>query len=223
MMRVKICGMTDLADVDACVAAGADALGFIFFAKSPRRLTLEEARALTAAVPPSVMTVGVFAGEPAELVRRAIGACRLDVLQFSGDESAEFCGSFGKPTVVAARGKRWTAAARARARAIAVLVDAWSPLEFGGTGRLVPDETAQRARADHEGAAIVLAGGLTPSNVGALIRSVKPDAVDVRTGVEKANRKDPEFARAFVAAARSAFESCEDVVSRAKPGLKELT
>ncbi|HET9343066.1 MAG TPA: phosphoribosylanthranilate isomerase [Candidatus Eremiobacteraceae bacterium] len=205
MIRVKVCGMTDRADVDACVAAGADALGFIF-AQSPRRLTIDEARALTAEVPPFVTTVGVFAGDAAELVREAIGACRLDVLQFSGDETAEFCGSFGKPTIVAAREKRWTAQARARARAIAVLVDVWSPIEFGGTGRLVPHETAQRARTDHEGAAIVLAGGLTPSNVAPLIRSVRPDAVDVRTGVENASRKDPELVRAFVAAARSAFD-----------------
>ncbi|HEY7994955.1 MAG: N-(5'-phosphoribosyl)anthranilate isomerase [Candidatus Eremiobacterales bacterium] len=209
MIRVKICGMTDRADIEACVAAGADALGFIF-AKSPRRLALDEARTLTATVPPFVTTVGVFAGDSAELVSGAIEACRLDVLQFSGDETAEFCGSFGKPTVVASRGNRWSAADRARARAIAVLVDAWSPNGFGGTGRLVPLETAQRARVDHEGAAIVLAGGLTPSNVGPLIRSVKPDAVDVRTGVEKASRKDPELVRAFVAAARSAFDSHDD-------------
>ena len=206
MIRVKICGISDRADVDACVAAGADALGFIF-AQSPRRLTLDEARSLTAAVPPFVTTVGVFAGDSAELVNRAVQACRLDVLQFSGDETAAFCGSFGKPTLVAARGRRWSAAARARARAIAVLVDAWSAREFGGTGRLAPLETAQSARADHEGAAIVLAGGLTPSNVGPLIRSMKPDAVDVRTGVEKASRKDPDLVRAFVAAARTALDS----------------
>ena len=213
MIRVKICGMTDLADVDACVAAGADALGFIF-AQSPRRLSLDEARILTAAVPAFVTTVGVFAGDSAELVSHAVEACRLDVLQFSGDETAEFCGSFGKPTVVAARGRRWSAAALARARAIAVLVDAWSAREFGGTGRLAPLETAQRARTDHDGAAIVLAGGLTPSNVGPLVRSVKPDAVDVRTGVEKANRKDPELVRAFVAAARTALDPQYDKEDR---------
>lgn len=205
MIRVKICGMTDRADLDICIDAGADALGFIF-AKSPRRLSLDEARLLTSAVPKSVTTVGVFAGDPGELVSEAIEACRLDVLQFCGDESAEFCGSFGKPTVVAARGKRWTAAALARARAIAILVDSWSEDEFGGTGRLASMESAQRARADHEGAAIVLAGGLTPSNVGPLVRSLRPDAVDVRTGVERADRKDPELVRAFVAAARTALD-----------------
>ncbi|HYK54815.1 MAG TPA: phosphoribosylanthranilate isomerase [Candidatus Eremiobacteraceae bacterium] len=204
MIRVKICGMADRTDVDTCVAAGADALGFIF-AESPRRLTLDAARSLTAAVPPFVTTVGVFAGDPSDVVRAAIESCRLDVLQFSGDESAEFCGSFGRPTIVASRGRRWTPAARGQARAIAVLVDSWSRGEFGGTGRLAPLGQAQRARDDHEGAVIVLAGGLTPVNVGPLIQSVKPDAVDVRTGVERAGRKDPDLVRAFVTAARTAL------------------
>ena len=206
MMRVKICGMAERADVDTCVAAGADALGFIF-AESPRRLTLDAARSLTAAVPPFVTTVGVFAGDPADVVRAAIESCRLDVLQFSGDETAEFCGSFGRPTIVASRGRCWTPVARAQARAIAVLVDSWSLGEFGGTGRVAPLEQTRRARDDHEGAVIVLAGGLTPGNVGPLVQSVKPDAVDVRTGVERTGRKDPELVRAFVAAARTALDS----------------
>jgi len=204
MIRVKICGMKDRADVDACVAAGADALGFIF-AQSPRRLDIDEARVLTADVPRSVATVGVFANDPAEVVSAAIDVCRLDVLQFSGDEPPEFCGSFGKPTIVSARGRRWTSGERAQARAIAVLVDSWSANEFGGTGRLMSLAQAQRAREEHEGAAIVLAGGLTPVNVAPLVRAVVPDAVDVRTGVERDGRKDPPLVRAFVAAARSAL------------------
>ena len=207
MIRVKICGMADRADVDACVAAGADALGFIFYSRSPRRLSLDEACVLTTVAPPFVTTVGVFANDPADVVKSAIAACRLDVLQFSGDESPEFCGSFGKPTIVAARDRRWTPADRRMARAIAVLVDSWSTHEFGGTGRRVPIEHAHKARDDHEGAAIVLAGGLTPDNVGPLVRSLKPDAVDVRTGVERAGRKDPELVRSFVAAARTALDT----------------
>jgi phosphoribosylanthranilate isomerase len=207
MIRVKICGMADRGDVDSCVAAGADALGFIFYANSPRRLTFDAARILTAAVPPFVTTVGVFAGEPADVVRSAIESCRLDVLQFSGDEPAEFCGSFGKPTIVAARDRHWSPEQRAKARAIAVLVDSWSSSEFGGTGRVSPPEQAHRARDEHEGAVIVLAGGLTPANVGQLVRSVRPDAVDVRTGVERGGRKDPELVRAFVTAAHAALDT----------------
>ena len=204
MIRVKICGMTSLDDVRACAAAGADALGFIF-AASPRRLSVESARALIDAAPPFVTTVGVFANDDDELVRAAVAACRLDVLQFSGDEPPDRCGSFGKPTIVAARARRWTPDDRARARAVAVLVDSWSPAEFGGTGRVAPPDAARRARDTHGGASIVLAGGLTPANVGALVRSAKPDAVDVRTGVERDGKKDPALARAFVAAARSAI------------------
>lgn len=203
-MRVKICGMSTREDVAVCAAAGADALGFVF-AQSPRRLSIEAARALVDAVPPFVTTVGVFANDPDDLVRSAIVACRLDVLQFSGDETADRCGSFGKPTIVAARGRRWTAAERAAARAIAVLVDSWSADEFGGTGRVLPLERARRARADHDGAAIVLAGGLGPSNVGALVRAVRPDAVDARTGVERDGVKDSALVRAFVTAARTAL------------------
>ena len=207
MMQVKVCGMADRADVDTCCAAGADALGFIFYAKSPRRLTVDQAGSLTAAVPSLVKTVGVFADNPETLVRSAIESCRLDVLQFSGDESPEFCGSFGKPTIVAARGRRWTPEARSKARAIAVLVDSWSPNEFGGTGRLASHEQAQRARDEHEGAVIVLAGGLTPKNVAPLIQSIKPDAVDVRTGVERDGHKDFDLVLSFVSAARTAFEN----------------
>lgn len=207
MIRVKICGMASSADVHECSAAGADALGFIFYSRSPRRLSLDDARVLTAVTPPFVTTVGVFANDPADLITSAIATCRLDVLQFSGDEPPEFCGSFGKPTIVASRGRRWTPTDRGMARAIAVLVDSWSTHEYGGTGRRVPVEHAHKARDDHEGAAIVLAGGLTSDNVGPLVRSVKPDAVDVRTGVERAGRKDPELVRAFVCAARTALDA----------------
>lgn len=204
MIRVKICGMTSVEDVRACAAAGADALGFIF-ADSPRRLTVERARELLEHVPPFVTTVGVFANDDDELVRAVIAACPLDLLQFSGDESAQRCGSFGKPTIVAARDRRWSSQDRAAARAVAVLVDSWSASEFGGTGRAAPLERARRARDVFEGTAIVLAGGLTPSSVAALVRAAKPDAVDVRTGVERDGKKDPALARAFVAAARDAL------------------
>lgn len=193
--------MTTLDDVRLCAGAGADALGFIF-AKSPRRLGVEAARALIDSVSPFVTTVGVFANDDDDLVRAALAGCRLDLLQFSGDEPPERCGSYGKPTIVAARGRRWTAVDRAEARAVAVLVDSWSPAEFGGTGRLTSIHEAARARDVHEGAAIVLAGGLTPANVAALVRSTRPDAVDVRTGVEREGKKDPALVRAFIAAVK---------------------
>lgn len=204
MIRVKVCGMASLRDVEICADAGADALGFIF-AQSPRRLSVDDAAALCDAVPALVTTVGVFANDPAELVRSAIERCRIDVLQFSGDETPEFCGSFGKPTIVAARNRRWSAEERSLARTAAILVDSWSAAEFGGTGRLVDATVMRRIREQHGGVSIVLAGGLTPANVGASIRASAPDGVDVRTGVERGDSKDLHLVRAFVAAAHAAL------------------
>lgn len=201
MIRVKICGMATQADVMTCVDAGADALGFIF-ASSPRRLDVVAASALAAGVPPFVTTVGVFANDDSALVSEAIARCRLDMLQFSGDESPGYCGSFGKPTVIAVRDRNWSTAEIERSRAVALLVDSWSKAEFGGTGRLATPESVSRARSSHDAVHIVLAGGLTPENVADAIAAARPDAVDVRTGVERNGAKDPALVRAFIQAAR---------------------
>ncbi len=201
-VRVKICGMTSADDIAACAMAGADALGFIF-AAGPRRLTVEAASALTGAVPPFVTTVGVFAGDAPELIRSAIDACRLDVLQFSGDEDPALCGSFGKPTILSTRGRRFEPVQLRAARAIALLVDSWSPREYGGTGRMVDVDEIRRVREAHPGMAVILAGGLAPSNVGFLVARAEPDGVDVRSGVEQDGRKDPATVRAFVSAVRA--------------------
>jgi phosphoribosylanthranilate isomerase len=206
VIRVKCCGMTSLDDITACVAAGADALGFIF-AESPRKLSLEDddAASLTRAVPPFVTTVGVFANNTAESIREAIARCRIDVLQFSGDETPEFCGSFGKPTILVARGRTFTPEQRAAARAVGILVDAWSAREYGGTGRVVDASTFATFREENPGAYAILAGGLTPENVALLIRTSRPDAVDVRTGIERDGKKDADLARGFVREARAAL------------------
>jgi len=181
-----------------------DALGFIF-AASPRKLSVAQARVLTDAAPAGVTTVGVFANDSAELVRVAIAQCRLDVLQFSGEESAAYCGSFGKPTILVTRGRRFSAAELASAGAIAIIVDASLPGRYGGTGTVVEPQTFERARAEHPGVHAILAGGLTPANVVARIRASRPDAIDARTGVERDGRKEPALVRAFVASAREAF------------------
>jgi phosphoribosylanthranilate isomerase len=204
MIRVKICGMTSVGDVRTSAAAGADALGFIF-ASSPRRLSVIEARVLTDAAPSTITTVGVFANDPADLVRVAIAQCRLDVLQFSGDESADYCGSFGKPTIVVSRSRSLSTAELDASRAIAILVDARTPGLYGGTGKTVDPETFARVRAEHPGARAILAGGLTPANVAQLVDLFRPDAVDVRTGVEREGRKDPALVRTFVTAAHEAL------------------
>lgn len=202
-MRVKICGMTDASEIATCVAAGADALGFIFDV-GPRGLDLEKAASLTASTPPFVTTVGVFVNASAELVNSAIEACRLDVLQFSGDEDPEFCGSFGKPTIVGAGRRMPSREDLAAARAVAVMADSRTGDAYGGTGVPVPLETA-RALRSAAGRCFVLAGGLKPETVAAAIRAIRPDAVDVRSGVERDGRKNGELVRAFVLAARGAI------------------
>lgn len=200
MIRVKICGMQSAQDVETCVAAGADALGFIL-AGGPRLLSVEEAAALTRLVPPFVSCVGVFAGTPADVVQTAIERGRLDVLQFSGDEAPEFCGRFGKPTILAA-GERMPGAEELRAaRAIGVIVDSRTEGKYGGTGLLFDADLACRLRASTN-AFFILAGGLTAQNVAEAIAKIEPDAVDVRSGVERGDRKDPDLVRAFIRAAK---------------------
>jgi phosphoribosylanthranilate isomerase len=202
MIRVKICGMRSADDVRACAAAGADALGFIF-ARSPRRLSPSDAQALTAAASPFVTTVGVFADDGAELVRAAMAACRLDVLQFSGEEPADFCGCFGLPTIVRADGRAWTKAELTTARAVALLVDGCAAGKSGGTGVLADPAALALARRAHPDMPIVLAGGLTPDNVAAIARSLRPDAIDVRSGVERDGRLDAASVRDLVGAVRA--------------------
>ncbi|HEY5095820.1 MAG TPA: phosphoribosylanthranilate isomerase [Candidatus Eremiobacteraceae bacterium] len=202
-MRVKICGMTDASEITTCVAAGADALGFIFDV-GPRGLNVEKAAALTAVTPPFVTTVGVFVNPTPELVRSAIDSCRLDVLQFSGDEDPIFCGSFGKPTIVGAGRRMPSREDLAAARAVAVMADSRTGEAYGGTGVPVPIETA-RALRSAAGRCFVLAGGLKPETVAAAIQAIRPDAVDVRSGVERDGRKNDALVRAFVLAARGAI------------------
>ena len=101
--RVKICGITNLADAQAAVEAGADALGFIFYEKSPRRMTIPAVAEISKQLPPFIMRVGVFVNAPEELVKRAIGECGLGLLQFHGEEPPEFCTRFGLMSMKAFR------------------------------------------------------------------------------------------------------------------------
>ncbi len=196
MIRLKICGMRSLEDVRTCASAGADALGFVF-ADGGRRLSLEEGASLTAAVPLGVVRVGVFANQSRSQVSDALERCRLDVLQFAGDETAEFCGSFGMPTLLTVRERPPAADVVHRARAIGVIADARVEGRLGGTGVRIAPERACRIR-DGLRVPLILAGGLTPDNVSEAMLAVGPDGVDVSSGVERSGRKDPRLVADFV-------------------------
>jgi len=188
--RVKICGLTRDEDVAAAVAAGADALGFVFYDPSPRSVDIDRAAALAARVPAFVTVVGLFVDAEPELIAEAARRVPLGLIQFHGAESPEFCASFGRPWIKAIamrEGLDANDAARRYAGAASLLLDTYDPALAGGTGRrfdwdLVPPDLAPR---------VILAGGLDAGNVAEAIGRVKPHAVDVSGGVEQAKgRKD---------------------------------
>ncbi|RBP22205.1 phosphoribosylanthranilate isomerase [Marinobacter pelagius] len=182
--RVKICGLTRPEDVSAAISCGADALGFVFYEPSPRSVSPGHAAALIRDIPPFVQAVGLFVNPEPEFVEQVLSAVPLDLLQFHGDETPEFCRSFGR---------RWIKAIRVREEgqietafqdfrdAAGLLVDAWDPDKYGGTGQsfnwqLIPESRPMP---------LVLAGGLSSDNVSRAVTQVKPWAVDVSGGVER--------------------------------------
>ena len=207
MVRVKVCGMMSRADVDLCVAAGVDAVGFIFV-PGPRQLSVELAEDLTKLVPAFVTSIGVFAGNDAAFIHTVLERCRLDVLQFSDGAVSEFCGSFGKPTIVVVHASPSSANGLpnrkdlSKARASAVMVDSRAKNNVGGTGMRVNEQLAAKMRS-RSVLPFILAGGLTPDNVAAAIRAVRPWGVDVRSGVESRGRKDRRLVERFVLEARN--------------------
>ncbi|MDR2000678.1 MAG: phosphoribosylanthranilate isomerase [Zoogloeaceae bacterium] len=201
--RVKICGITRDQDLAAAVAAGADAAGFVFYPESPRFLAAERAVALLQRMPPFVTSVGLFVNPDPAFVRQTLALAPVDLLQFHGEETPEFCRQFGRPYIKTARmkpGFDLVEFARAYASAQGLLLD--THVEgYGGGGRafdwsLVPENLPLP---------ILLAGGLDSENVGAAIRKLRPWAVDVSSGVELSKGiKDAGKIAAFVAAVKNA-------------------
>ncbi len=202
-VKVKICGNTNLADALAAVEAGADALGFIFYDRSPRHILVSDAAEIVRQLPPFVMKVGVFVNPPEELVLRATAECGLNLLQFHGDEAPGFCTQFGLMSMKAFRVRdAESLKALADYPTDAWLLDAWSPKATGGTGETF--DWALAAEAVKLGRPVFLAGGLTPENVAEAIRVVQPFGVDVASGVESVpGRKDHARLRAFIQAVRN--------------------
>ncbi len=205
MTAVKVCGLTRPEDVRAAVTAGAALIGLVF-APSPRRVTLAQARACIAVLPPHIVRVGVFVdADPAWVARTAVAA-GLDRLQFNGAEDAAYLAAFHRGRIFKAlRVAAGTPAPRRdpAPRAGALLVDAWAPGLAGGTGRVSDWAYARALR--RFGKPVGLSGGLTPANVGSAIRAADPDWVDVCSGVEtRPGIKSAALLRAFLRAVRSA-------------------
>jgi phosphoribosylanthranilate isomerase len=202
--RVKICGITSPEDAAIAVAAGADAIGLVFYEKSPRAVTLQQAAEIVAVLPPFVTAVGLFVDADAAQVNATLAAVKLGLLQFHGDETAAYCQQFARPYLKALRMKdelNLPAALAAHEQATGWLLDSYRQGVPGGTGETfdwsrVPDGLAEK---------IVLAGGLSPVNVAVAITQMRPYAVDVSGGVEQApGRKCADKISAFMAAVRAA-------------------
>ncbi len=202
--RVKICGLTSVADGLAAAAAGADLIGLMFYEQSPRQISVATAAEIARALPPHVQRVGVFVNPTEDLVLRAIGECGLSLLQFHGEEPSDFCTQFGLMSLKALRLRdAESLKTLAQYHTDAYLLDAYSAAGRGGTGEQFDWELAVAAQ--QYGKPIFLAGGLTPENVAAAVRQVQPFAVDVSSGVESApGRKDAAKVQAFINAVRSA-------------------
>jgi len=199
---VKICGITNLPDALAAAEAGADALGFIFHEQSPRYLTTENAAAIIRGLPPLIVKVGVFVNASEDFVFQAISECGLNLLQFHGSESPEFCAQFGLMSMKAFRMRDADSLKElSNYKTDAWLLDAYSSRQIGGTGEKFNWDLAIEAR--KLGRPIFLAGGLSPDNVAEAIGKVQPYAVDVSSGVEASpGKKDPEKVKAFIRAAK---------------------
>ncbi|MBC8017214.1 MAG: phosphoribosylanthranilate isomerase [Verrucomicrobia bacterium] len=191
MVKVKICGITNLEDALTAVNAGADALGFVFYSASPRYVSPEQAAEIIRRLPPFVQTVGLFVDEHPATVNATADQCGLDLVQLHGEETPEYCASIRRRVLKAFRVRdKSTLDSLLQYHVAGYLLDAWSPVAHGGTGQIFNWEIA--AEAVQRGHRIVLAGGLTPENIAESIRQVRPHGVDVSSGVESApGRKDP--------------------------------
>ena len=204
MVKVKICGITSYEDARAAVEAGADALGFVFYDKSPRFINPVRAAGIISKLPPFIQTVGLFVNEETEQVNWTADYCGIDVVQLHGDETPEDCLELKRRVIKAFRIQKIISIDPLEKyqdyQVSGYLLDAWSPDAYGGTGRTFNWELARAAK---QYGPVILAGGLTPDNVAEAIRVVKPYGVDVSSGVEAApGKKDAEMVREFIRAAK---------------------
>lgn len=184
-VRIKVCGMTRTEDVAEAARLGVDAVGLVFYSKSPRNVGVDQARDLVAALPAFVTVTALFLDPDREHVQRVLDEVRVELLQFHGGEPADFCRSFDRPYIKAVpMGGQVDVSeyAQRHAGAAALLLDSHAAGQRGGTG--VSFDWASLPKFD--GPPVILAGGLNPSNVATAVRIVRPYGVDVSSGVESA-------------------------------------
>ena len=202
-MRIKICGITNIPDALYAVALGADALGFIFYPKSPRYITPQAVRTIVDALPPFVATVGVVVNESIDTVREILAVSGCDMAQLHGDETPAYIDALARPAMkcLSIAGPEDLAPLAQFTNARAILLDTKVGRQSGGTGIAFDWQIARQAQ--NYGRPIVLAGGLRPENVAEAIRIAQPQAVDVSSGIEAApGKKDHQRMREFFAAVR---------------------
>ncbi|MEO5355773.1 MAG: phosphoribosylanthranilate isomerase [Nitrospirae bacterium YQR-1] len=203
-LKIKICGITNLQDALLACKLGADALGFVFYEKSPRAVTIAMAREIIEQLPPFVLTVGVFVNEDMDKILRIYEQASLDVIQLHGDETPQLCNTLKrhvKRVIKAFRVRNFTDLDTLKTyEADAFLLDTYTKEVYGGSGTVFNWDIARDAR---EFGKIILSGGLTPQNIEEAVTWVNPYAIDVSSGVEeKKGKKDHEKMRLFIERAR---------------------
>jgi phosphoribosylanthranilate isomerase len=204
MVKVKICGITNIDDAEAAVGLGADALGFVFFRESPRYVSPQNAASIIRKLPSFIPAVGVFVDETAKKIEETASISGIDLIQLHGDEPPEMCG-LSRRVIKVIRVKSLDSLSplsRYKDKVTAFLLDTYTPEALGGTGRIFNWDIAVEAK---QFGRILLAGGLTQENVGDAVRHVRPYAVDVSSGVElKKGKKDHTKLGLFIERAKSA-------------------
>ena len=203
MVKVKICGITNLDDAMAAADFGADALGFVFFKKSPRYLSPANAKKIIKRLPPFISTVGVFVNENKKNIEKIVLQTGINIIQLHGDETPKAC-NLSKPVIKAIRVKSIETlglVSKYKDKVAVFLLDTYTPEVFGGTGQVFNWDIAVEAK---KFGRVILAGGLTPENIEKAVRLVHPYAVDVSSGVEaEKGKKDHLKMKLFIERAKS--------------------
>ncbi len=203
MIKVKICGITNIEDAMHAVECGADALGFVFYHLSPRHVTEKVAKKIISHLPPFILTVGIFVNESVENISRTVKKCDIDIVQLHGDEGPGFCKKIRKRVIKAVRIKNSESLKTLslyKNKTNALLLDSFNEDVYGGTGNRFDWSLAKKAKRYGK---IILAGGLNIENVSKAVKLVKPYGVDVSSGVEAGpGKKDKKKVKMFIKLAK---------------------